>query len=82
MKKAIVSWSGGKDCALAMYWAREKGISPVALLTMIDSNHYSRSNGIPIDILKAQANAMNLPIFFVKTTWQDYEKKSFSHFVG
>lgn len=75
MKNAIISWSGGKDCALAMYRAKEKGISPVALLTMVDSNHYSRSNGIPMDILKAQAKAMQLPIFFVKTTWQNYEKK-------
>jgi len=34
----VVSWSGGKDSALALWRARARGLRPIALLTMLDAS--------------------------------------------
>ena len=74
LMNVAVSWSGGKDACLAMIMAKRSGLNPIVLVSMIDNNGYSRSNGIPITILQQQANEMNIPIVFAETDWQSYEK--------
>ncbi|WP_299899290.1 diphthine--ammonia ligase [uncultured Aquimarina sp.] len=71
----LCSWSGGKDSCYAMHMAIKEGYSPSVLLNVL--NEYgdrSRSHGIPKEILKAQANAMSLPIHFFESSWGDYER--------
>ncbi len=71
----LCSWSGGKDSCYALHKAAEQGLNPVVLLNVL--NEYgdrSRSHGIPKEILKAQAQAMSLPIHFFESTWKDYER--------
>ncbi|WP_299607199.1 diphthine--ammonia ligase [uncultured Aquimarina sp.] len=71
----LCSWSGGKDSCYAMHMAIKDGYSPSVLLNVL--NEYgdrSRSHGIPKKILKAQANAMSLPIHFFESSWGDYER--------
>ncbi|WP_298548002.1 diphthine--ammonia ligase [uncultured Aquimarina sp.] len=71
----LCSWSGGKDSCYAMHMAVEKGYVPSVLLNVL--NEYgdrSRSHGIPKTILKAQANALGLPIHFFESTWNNYEQ--------
>ncbi|MGY3794291.1 Dph6-related ATP pyrophosphatase [Aquimarina sp. 433] len=71
----LCSWSGGKDSCYAMHMAIKDGYSPSVLLNVL--NEYgdrSRSHGIPKEILKAQANAMSLPIHFFESSWGDYER--------
>ncbi|WP_299248565.1 diphthine--ammonia ligase [uncultured Aquimarina sp.] len=71
----LCSWSGGKDSCYAMHMAVEKGCVPSVLLNVL--NEYgdrSRSHGIPKTILKAQANALGLPIHFFESTWNNYEQ--------
>ncbi|WP_343913742.1 diphthine--ammonia ligase [Aquimarina litoralis] len=71
----LCSWSGGKDSCYAMHMAIKDGYSPSVLLNVL--NEYgdrSRSHGIPKEILKAQANAMSLPIYFFESSWGDYER--------
>ncbi len=71
----MCSWSGGKDSCYALHLAKDQGMIPTVLLNVL--NEYgdrSRSHGIPKDILMAQAAAMNLPIHFFESTWNDYER--------
>lgn len=77
MQKAFVtSWSGGKDSALAYYRAVLAGNVPAALLTMFEDNgSRSRSHGLPIEVLEAQAERMGLPLVIGKADWSGYEQE-------
>ena len=74
MFDVAVSWSGGKDSCLALHVAKDSGFNPVVLLCMVDQRGYSRSNGINRQILKLQAQALQLPIVFQETSWVNYEQ--------
>lgn len=76
-QKFVASYSGGKDSSLALYQAMQMG-EAVALIVMLEEQGLkSRSHGMSLDIIHAQANAIGLPIFTASATWQDYE----SHFI-
>lgn len=73
MTNGFCSWSGGKDSCLALYKAMQIGFVPNALLTMcIESGERSRSHGLSLAILQAQADALELPLVTQSTSWQDY----------
>ncbi|MCM3612202.1 diphthine--ammonia ligase [Planococcus sp. MERTA32b] len=75
-KTFVMSWSGGKDSALAYYRAVLDGNVPVALLTMFEEDgSKSRSHGLPSEILEAQAERMGMPLEIGKADWSDYEKE-------
>lgn len=75
-KVFIVSWSGGKDSALAYYRAVMAGHVPLALLTMFEEDGTrSRSHGLRPEVLKAQAERMGVPLIIGKAGWTDYEKE-------
>lgn len=70
----LTSWSGGKDSALAFWRARQAGAVPVGLLNMLaEQGERSRSHGLPVSVLRAQAAALALPIAFGAAAWRDYE---------
>ena len=75
--RAFVSWSGGKDSALACYNAiKNDGIEIAYLLNMLSENGtHSRSHGLTAEVLKSQAAAMRIPIVQMKATWQHYEEE-------
>lgn len=85
MMKAFVSWSGGKETSLACYRAKDLGNFEIKyLLNMVsEDGSRSRSHGIGSALLRAQAEAMGIPIFQRKTSWETYEeefKKAVSEF--
>jgi uncharacterized protein (TIGR00290 family) len=62
----VLSWSGGKDSALALWTLREEGTEPVALLTTINEDHGRISiHGVRRELLQAQAAAVGLPLIEV-----------------
>ena len=74
MKSFVCSWSGGKDSCYAMMQAIAQGFVPKVLLNMMNENgKISRSHGLPLSILKQQAQKMNLPLEAIPSTWNDYE---------
>jgi len=73
--KVFASWSGGKESCLACYRAMLKGFEVVYLLNFVDEHGTrSRSHGIPLHLLDLQAEAFEIPIVHVRTTWDDYER--------
>jgi diphthine-ammonia ligase len=76
MKRALISWSGGKDSCYAAIKASEAGYTPVLLLNVLnEEGSFSRSHRIPKTILQAQAKLFQTPISLIESSWQDYETK-------
>lgn len=72
--KAFISWSGGKDSCLALHRSLAKGLPINSLLCMLHENgRYSRSHGISLDLLTAQAESLGFPVHFGSATWENYE---------
>ena len=74
MSAHAVMWSGGKDSALALWRARERGVDIRWLLTVYDSaTERVRFHATPIDSIKAQAHAARLELVPVPTTWEGFD---------
>ena len=73
--KVFVSWSGGKESSLACWKVIKRGFEVKYLLNMVsEDGKHSRSHGISPSLLRKQAEAMEIPIVQVKTTWKSYEE--------
>lgn len=66
MKPAILSWSGGKDSALALYFLNKNEFSLKSLFTTI-SIKYNRvsMHGIRKELLKKQVESIGLPLHLI-----------------
>ena len=70
----VCSWSGGKDSCFAFMQAVMLGYTPGVLLNVLnEQGQISRSHGIPYPILKAQADAANIPLHCISSSWDEYE---------
>jgi uncharacterized protein (TIGR00290 family) len=70
---AFVSWSGEKNAALSCYRAM-KDFNVTCLLNMIiEDEGMSWPYGPQENILKMQAEAMDIPIIQAKSSWENYE---------
>jgi len=58
-KKAVVLWTGGKDCNLALYEARKAGYEIVSLITFAAG--HARFRAHPLHFIKQQARALGIP---------------------
>lgn len=70
------SWSGGKDCMLALYRIQKSGSHQVkVLLNMCDADSdISRSHGIRQELLVRQAEALGVELLQPKTDRAGYEQ--------
>ncbi|WP_138991817.1 diphthine--ammonia ligase [Larkinella sp. C7] len=68
MKKAIISWSGGKDSALALFFCQQSGQYDLAgLLTHINEQFGRVSmHGVRSELIESQANALDLPLHTIQ----------------
>lgn len=74
MSEAFVSWSGGKDSCLACYRAIASGIRVRYLLNMVtEDGRWSRSHGLSTELVRAQAQALGIPLVQKQTTGTSYE---------
>jgi diphthine-ammonia ligase len=72
---AAVSWSGGKDCCLALYRVRDQ-FEVCALLTMlIEDGSRTRSHGVRPEIIRRHAESLGASALFGQATWQNYEEE-------
>ncbi len=64
MSGVVLSWSGGKDSALALWAMREElGVEPAALLTTFTEDHDRVSmHAVRRPLLEAQAAAVGVPL--------------------
>ncbi len=70
--KAAISWSGGKDCCLAMLRAWDT-VDVVAMVTMFDEDGgRSRSHGLRPAMVAAHAARLGLEQFSARCSWATY----------
>lgn len=75
MKRVVISWSGGKDCCMCLDRVIQQGYQVEGLITMVtDVFKRTCAHGIPIDVVKRQAEALQIPVTFVNST-PDYENQ-------
>ena len=78
--RAWMSWSSGKDSALALHEVREAGEVDVTglLVTMNADADRVAMHAVRRDLVAAQAAALGLPVHFVQLPWpcpnDDYER--------
>lgn len=67
MHKAIISWSGGKDSALALFFCQQAGpYEIVGLLTTVNGSLGRVSmHGVRTELIEAQAEAVGIPLHTV-----------------
>jgi uncharacterized protein (TIGR00290 family) len=58
-KRAVVLWTGGKDCNLALWEAKRAGYQIAALVTFATNRYKFKAH--PVPILIAQAKALSIP---------------------
>lgn len=73
-KNFILSFSGGKDSTLALYYALQRGQAIGLMMMLSDEGEFSRSHGVPISVTEAQAESIGLPIISASSSWNDYEE--------
>ena len=72
----VASWSGGKDSAMAYYRALQSGAVPKRVWTMFEEDHErSKSHALPIEIIKAQAESLEVPLMIRGADWNGYEEQ-------
>jgi uncharacterized protein (TIGR00290 family) len=73
-RKFVVSFSGGKDSVLALYHSMKVGEATGLIVVMDEDGKRSRSHGISEELIRAQADAIGLPVYAASASWADYEK--------
>lgn len=74
-RRALVSWSGGKDSCLAAHRAMSEGLRVERLLAVLEEDaDRSRSHALPEYLLRAQADALGAEFVGVRASWQRYEE--------
>lgn len=74
-RQSVVSFSGGKDSSLALYHAMQTG-TVIGLIVMLEEQgQRSRSHAMPLEIIRAQADAVALPVYMTSSSWADYETR-------
>ena len=74
MSRVFASWSGGKDCCLALYRASTGGMDVRYLAnTITGDGQRSCSHGISAAVIKKQAEALGIPIMQRRTSGDTYE---------
>jgi uncharacterized protein (TIGR00290 family) len=71
---SLCSFSGGKDSCLALWRAQRSGLDVRSLLVMFDeSGERSRSHALPLELMRKQAEAMDLEVRIRNASWATYE---------
>jgi uncharacterized protein (TIGR00290 family) len=76
MERVFASWSGGKDCCLALHRAGLSGLDVLYLANTVTADgQRSCSHGMAAGVIKKQAAALGIPIFQQPTGTDDYEAR-------
>lgn len=73
--KVAVSYSFGKDSALALHRAKQMGHEPVALVaTVNEAEKRSWFHGVPEDLMRAAADSLSVPLLLCRCRPEAYQE--------
>lgn len=74
--RVLCSWSGGKESCLACYQAMQEGHEVTSLLTVVTTTgNYTRSHRLSAELLMAQSQAVGIPLYQRRASWNTYERE-------
>ena len=74
--RVVASWSGGKESCFACYKAMSQGFKVSHLLNFISEDvGRCMSHGLDSRLIRAQAQAIEIPVVQRKITWDTYERE-------
>jgi uncharacterized protein (TIGR00290 family) len=73
--RAFVSWSGGKDCCLSLYYALKNKINIQYLLSIFDHTGRIGVHSLAPDIVEMQARAIGIPLIQRRVTVANYDRE-------
>ena len=69
-ERVLLAWSSGKDSAFTLHVLREQGVAVTGLLTTInDAFDRVAMHAVRLELLRAQADAVGLPLIEVRIPW-------------
>ena len=73
MKRVALSWSGGKDGCLVLDVLKKQGMDVACLVTTVPMEiGRTFGHGEKIELIKLQGEALNIPVFFIECTFEEY----------
>ncbi|WP_434798465.1 diphthine--ammonia ligase [Terrisporobacter vanillatitrophus] len=74
--KFVLSYSGGKDCILALYRKIQEGCIPVALLTTVKKSACETwTHGLSYNLLEQVSKSLEIPVIYAECDASEYEIK-------
>lgn len=72
-KRLALSWSGGKDSCLALHQLKKLGYDICCLITTVPKETGKTfAHGEKLELIQAQSDALNIPIYFVHCAFDTY----------
>lgn len=74
MKKRIaLSWSGGKDCCMALHTLIQQGFEIVCLVTTVPKEiGRTFGHGERTEMITLQGQSLSIPVYFIECTYENY----------
>ncbi|WP_066255242.1 diphthine--ammonia ligase [Neobacillus drentensis] len=72
-KRIALSWSGGKDCCMALDTLISQGFEVVSLVTTVPKElGRTFGHGERTEMIKLQGEALSIPVHFIECTYESY----------
>ncbi|MEH7177557.1 diphthine--ammonia ligase [Neobacillus vireti] len=72
-KRIVLSWSGGKDCCIALDTLTKAGYELVSLVTTVPKEHgRTFGHGERTEMITLQGEALSIPVHFIECTYETY----------
>ena len=76
-RKAVISFSGGKDSVLSLYRVLKNGYIVCGLIVTFDKDKNSCFHEIPYDVFKKISESLNIPLMFVDCSYDNIYEEQF-----
>ncbi|MEH7128004.1 diphthine--ammonia ligase [Neobacillus drentensis] len=71
--RIALSWSGGKDCCMALDTLVSQGFEVVCLVTTVPQElGRTFGHGERMEMIKLQGEALNIPVHFIECSYENY----------
>jgi diphthine-ammonia ligase len=72
-KRIALSWSGGKDCCMALNTLIQQGFEVVCLVTTVPKEHgRTFGHGERTEMITLQGESLSIPVYFIECSYENY----------